>query len=489
LNQSREVAESLLQFMRDPSSVVERVQDVCEVDVGVVVRRIDLWIRPDALELHDGYAYIDVFHFEKGVFIDWDLLESSDASRVSHHDHQSVGEFLIQTRFVSLWASAKVEDQNQEAFDREMYLAQEQLSRIPYENAVDAERLLWELFDRKTALLKVVDKHEAAVKPGLLRGLFMLCKRLVWRYLALVRVKVSDGLVPSLSLKFRQQLTQMDLDDGGSWVARLWKPVHRVLTLGQTPSSFRIHLPWAKRSEHYTFTIAAAQGHFISRQWLLRGTLNKANGGQRNPGKLTRVRVDDRDFKWSINTNQGQQTSLFITDATDYRFPIYLGIQNLELPGGSTSSALTLAWFVSLAMFCFGLLEVSTSGFGAIQAGWLVLALLAIGAFSSSPPRGNGVLGFPLASRIVPKLMSFLLILFIFWSVARGLEPSGLLLSIRPLAEFVSKVAAPVGDWGFAFPVAASIFVSYLLSVRASRLRKNFARVNATAYVVSNNFR
>lgn len=199
--------------------------------------------------------------------------------------------------------------------------------------------------------------------------------------------------------------------------------------------TWRFHIPWAKRTSHYSFTLTSPEDRFLSLQGL---AVAEAEGSVRAvldspppdaaPDKRTRGIVFNTDEpKWSIQTRQGRGSSIFVGDAHRYQLRLFCVFRALELPGRSLLRMTFVTTFVlavlgSLAAWKF--MEV-----GALpQASTLIPTVLAIGALALQPQGSPGVLGYPARSRVTPAVLAAACVLFTFWLTSNGTVTSPAML-------------------------------------------------------------
>jgi len=423
-------AESLLRLLGDPASVILSIDDECVLTEHELVRNVVMHLRPDAFPTDDetggGTArelYVDLLHPDDGTFVDLELVPDPAVRRVDHNEHRAVAEFLIATRFVTVWASVRgVPESERARFNSEMLDAGRALMGIAYAPETAARAIYKQYFD-ENGMLRIFEAHEQiTVNPVRAVGLSRLCLRLVSKYLLLAAVRFEDGLVPPIRFSYRLQVTEYRMGRTKTTTARRRRrrsPQRRetvsrpswwrkMIASPRRPHAFRIHIPYIKRTNHYTFRLNAPEGYFVAQQEFVAKTARK----------LVKLKKRSSPFAWSINTGYGQRTQAFATGATEYRQPVYIGVQNLELPGESTSRVFLLTLFVLSGMLGFAALTMFAAG-PILDVGVVVLAIASAGAFASSPPKGIGVLGYPLFSRLAPPALGFLAALFVLWITSR----------------------------------------------------------------------
>jgi hypothetical protein len=223
-----------------------------------------------------------------------------------------------------------------------------------------------------------------------------------------------------------------------------------------------------------------ADGYFIVRQAVL---------FRAKSGKINRVkRRSIYNLKWSINTSQGRRTHVFIGDASTVRRQLFVGVQNTEVPGRSTSRVFNLAWTVVLALLGFTAFAFLGDQ-NTFATGALILALAAVASFASAPPPGHGVLGPPLLSRFAPPALALGIVVYIAWLASLQLHPGARFAWLADGAR--NGLALGWHVWvtfGFAVPLAGAGFLAIWLSIRRKALGRNYARVLLTSTIHSDNF-
>lgn len=463
--------------MRSPRDVISHVSETCVVGDEEIERFLEVGIKPNSLARTGGAVYFDLAHIPKGALIEVNIDPSSPAKKVNHDDHLSVSAYLIGYRFLTVWSSAVVSADDLLEFTASMDEAQAALILLPYQKTDTAILTFNQYFDSDSKALRAVLAIPGVVIDVVkMQALFSLCKRLVRRYLLLVETKVKKGEVAELRFNYIQQLTEYQIARDGKEIER---PKRRHFNYASPPSSFRIHTPWAKRTDHYIFKMDPVDGYFIARQFIL----------LKGPRGLVRLKKSSPKVKWSINPNQGRRTHLFINGAASMREPIYIGIQNLEIPGRSTSRAFSLSWLVFLAVLSFELMALYLTGpLG--ESASLILALAAIGAFASAPTAGVGVLGFPLLSRFVPRALGFALAFMILWVTSRTQTAQPVVHELFT-PEFMAILRVSWDSWVYFGGIPVVVFTLALacrVSLRRRALIKNYARAWETAPIISKNF-
>lgn len=467
------VAESLLRFMRDPADLLESVSESIEIGSRELRREVTLRLRPGSFGRKQKWAYLDVLHPRKGGAAEIRVDSPDEVARIaSHSDHLAVSTIAIQVRFLSVWRSAIVPAGHQAAFRVAMLSAFRDLARLPELSESKARDLVDLHFDYPSGILRAVRAAPGTVIDATrMNGLFELCKRLQNRYLVLLKVKAASA-PSSVVFSYPNAVDEYDVRKPGTQNPR---PLSRHLSHATPPGSFRLHVPWAKRTHHYELHVDAPEGYFFSRQVLLAGTAAK-----------TKVIPDSSPAMWSINTGQGRHSTMFLGSASAERDSIHAGLQSLEIPGRSTSRAFMLGVFVTLVLAGFALLAWATAG-PIMPTASLVVGLLAVGALVVTPPIGPGVLGFPLLSRFTPAFLAVVSVVFIFWLASLDAVPS-FAIGHDPVGTVLRALWATwclAGGWAL---VAAALVATVRMGARRHALFRNFRAATVRPNPRSSNF-
>ncbi len=492
MTHNQDVAHSLLQLMRDPESVIERVAETCSLGKTVAERRLSLTLSPNSMAVKDGHVFVDVLHVPKGSLIELEV-HSEGIGRVSHGEHLAVSELMIRYRFLSVWGTADgLTGSAKREFKSAMVEASEDLATIPYLSQRRAGELLRKHFAESGVLKCVLLYPGLVINAVRMQWLYKLVKRLADRYLVLLKVPIADGNATTVEYTYDYEVSSYVFGSD----SHKKKSTRRVTGLkrkrlrkigksaavrfARRPSSFRAHVPWAKRTKHYTIRLETPDGYFAARRAVLAWRDND----------VSEIAVDDPlPLKWSIDSSQGRSVAAFMSDAALVAPTLYVGVQFVDVPSGPTSRAVELAWIAFGVLFSFLALILLGEG-PAFEAGALILAIAAVGAFASAPTPGGGALGTPLIARQVPKYVAYLIAAFVLWFASRAAIMAD---SVRRLASSdVLEIVREAWHWweilGGPLIVATSLVVAAVVTRRwhlGIRLYSNALRESA---MFSSNF-
>ena len=396
----------LLRLLREPESIIQRVEETCEIGGATITRRVDVLIDPAVTTGGADHIYLDLVHPEKGLMHKLSLDESFGAQIVDHDTHRRLARAMILYRFGTVVQSISNPETVAGPARWLMLQLMLELGSLPYQTRTDAEKNLRRHFDGKRLRLFEELKRTAGMnfKKKRVGALYRLCKRLTYKYLLLARVPVDPKDGGRVRFSYDHEISEPDIYREG-W--RRFAPLRRYLWFASSPTAFRIHTPWAKRTNHYSMFIEAPPGQFFSTTTLLEQTATSDEANAVTPLSVV-------DYNWSMNGTQGRVVNVFMGGARTTVNRLFVGIRMLELPGRSTSRALALALSVALLLSVFTMLIFVSTG-PIVDAAAIVLALLAVGAFASSPPPGDLVLGPPILSRVASLCLGFACTVFVLW--------------------------------------------------------------------------
>ena len=186
--------------------------------------------------------------------------------------------------------------------------------------------------------------------------------------------------------------------------------LRRHAFFGATPTTFRYHVPWAKKTSHYSFTAQAPYGQFFSRAEVVTRETEE-------PNDETNIVLDSSaavPFSWATSIDQGDRVNFFVGKGRSWTQPLYISLTHRELPGRSLLRVLsltTIALILFLAFFSLAVFFDVKAG----DASAAVLALLALGGIASPWPRDSGPMGIPLLSRLIPVIVAAITSCFLVW--------------------------------------------------------------------------
>lgn len=97
----------LLRFLREPESLIESVEETCEVGGTLLRRRLDIKLSAAAND-GESYVYVDIVHPDKGLIHKVSLDESHGAEIVDHDTHRELARAMIFYRLGTLLRSLKM---------------------------------------------------------------------------------------------------------------------------------------------------------------------------------------------------------------------------------------------------------------------------------------------------------------------------------------------------------------------------------------------
>lgn len=472
----------LLRMMRSPESLIERVTETWELQRTIVRRNLTVQLNEQAAKKRD-YVYLDLVHPAKGSVYDIEIKNGS-AEILNHGRHTELSAALIWYRFGTLVRSIKTDSILPAAALDNLATAIAELSEIPQMSVAKSEAVLWKYFDRQTRTLTLFQGINELLgvewDRERMAAFYRLCHRLTFKYLLLVRVPVTKNRGGSVSFSFEQAITEEDTEL--PWWMKIPVLLKHLGYIGN-PASVRMHIPWAKRTSHYSFQITAPETQFFSTTTLLHGSLAASK-----PPTLIAVTPDaDVPYSWSINSAQGRSANFFLGNARAANYQLYIGLRLLEQPGYSTSRALTLAVFVTLLIGVFSFL-VGFSAKGVTDSAALVLSLLAIGAFASSPSPGQGVLRTPILSRFAPIALGFLSATFVIWQACRQVSVHGSWILWKPARDTLSSLWHFWIDWGWAGIFLPCVCLVLWLYMRRRRHINEYLTAQSRSHIVKTTF-
>lgn len=412
-------SESLLEYLKDPSATLESVDEEIYLQERVIRSDIHLRLREIQGSTFLPFKYVDITHPRRGVPVSVNIL-TDGVEIATHNEHQQACRDAIAYRFTSVIQAALVSYRLPDDVLEKLATAKLQIQEIPSLSPSRALRRLKHYFKEDgnlkwEAIMEYPLEAENEYVKSLSRALHRLCERLTRKYLLLIRVPTKTT---SVRFTMERPYSFLDVDDNSLSNKK------RHLLFGAIPTAFRYHVPWAKKTPHYSFTAHAPHGQFFAAADIL---LRKSE-----PGVTNQLTADTEvPFEWSRALNGGNKVAVFIGNGRSVSDRIFIGVTHREAPGRSLLRSLNLvtgALLLMLALFALRML-----GFEVNAILSLVLALVAVGGIASTWPRGETPLGIPLLSRITPGVVALLTFGFLTW------------LQMLPNGETPSVVECTVG--------------------------------------------
>lgn len=411
---SAELSEAMLRFMRSPDELIEGVKESISLRDRTILATTEIQFKRASLGSGPEYRYVDILHPDKGLVLHV-LVETPGVELASHAEHVAVARDAIGYRFASIVEKLSfVMPDAPDVLDRvarELAKVRADLESIPglsRPKALAKLKAHFSLSGEQKWLSRIQGLEGVSQiyrpKDIPMHALFLLCKRLVYKYLLLVRVPVKRSQLQSIRFSVERPYSTMSIKDDKPATSR------RHIFFSSTPNAFRHHTPWAKKAAHYSFTAQAPHGQFFSNvEMVSRAT--RATGGMQN------VVIDTRDnvpFSWAISIDQGDRANFFVGNGRAWMQPLYISLTHRELPGRSLLRAATLVATALMLMATFFTLAVffDVSLTNAIIA---VLTLLTLGGLASPWPRDSGPLGIPILSRVTPIAIAAVSAIFLVW--------------------------------------------------------------------------
>jgi hypothetical protein len=395
-------ANGLLALMREPHKYVSQVDEVCESLDGMVhARSVSIEFHPGSANDSDGFIYVDLVHPKKGALLDLKLFGDPRVVRkLNHFDHLTLSQFLIYYRFDTVFDSCHVRLDHEESFLGRMDEALVVLLKLPEAEPDLALSLLADVFDlQERALNAVLQTPDIAVDPVKMAGLFRLCEMLASRYLVVAELKAGDE--KDVLLEYRYTQSVEDTPDLARrlppWRTRQGLRINRWFrgTFGVPPISTRVHIPWAKRTDHYSLQVGAPEGYFFSAHEIVASP-------HETDGRYQLLSPSD-EVKWSRNTNLGRRAHAFVSQGRleDNGRSLNVWYQVLERPGRSTLRLTVTAWLLFVASSVVFAATIFGRGSPANDVPALVVASLSLVAFIVEATLPSvGPYGSPLVVRV-----------------------------------------------------------------------------------------
>lgn len=413
-----ELSEAMLRFMRSPDELIESVKESVRLRDRAILATTEIQFSQSLSASQLEYRYVDILHLDKGLATHVSV-ETTGAELASHAEHVAVARDAIGYRFAHIVDNLILITSSTpdilKKIEHEMARVRADLESIPGLSRPKAltkfkEHFTWDGSQKWLSRIRKMEgvDHVYYRDDGTMQALHRLCKRLVHKYLLLVRVPLHGRKLKSLRFSVERPYSTMSTEEG--------KPamLKRHVFFGSTPSTFRYHTPWAKRTAHYSFTSLAPYGQFFSNVDVLSHTpetLSSAGSAAKNMVITPSATVP---FSWAVSLDQGDRVNFFVGQGRSWMQPLYLSLTHRELPGRSLLRAITLAGTALVLMATFFVLRVILDT-PLSDATIAVLTLLTLGGLASPWPRDPGPLGIPILSRITPVMVAALSTGFLVW--------------------------------------------------------------------------
>lgn len=452
--EARRAAKSFLRLMRDPQKQILRVDESCELNSEEFTRTVQLELAPTTKPVRrkpdsssalssagpkGSSYYFELLSPKKGFLPDLTLLDHNvPVRRLDHDSHWLVAGEAILFRFQSLVRASvvldlqtnKIDKTATKRLDRKLAPVLEELTKLPTLSPEEAQQLVEKHFHASGVLRSMLNFPACRIDAKRALGLHRLCELLAERYLALVQVEVPPGFTDPVTIKYQYRQRVGNADSGQPrWIDQ---PVRRFrqelrAVFGLPPTRVRIHLPLAKKTNHFSFHMAAPDSYFLARQRVLQEELNAASGTRRLVGG---------EMPWAINFGRGSRSHIYIDRARKHvSGRVYAGFILEELPAHSSFRA-ALSISIACALALIFSLSGSATDSTVLASSALVVALFGAGALAAEAvvPHGN-FLGAPILARLTIFAASAISAMLAVWLVMVADPPA---LNAWP-SKFISK--------------------------------------------------
>lgn len=460
------VSKNLLRLLRSPETVIEQIDEHISLDDSEFTRTVTLRLRSSSAGQR---ILVDLLRPAKGRLVRLEVL-TGDARRVGHAEHLAVSRQLIAKRwtsFVGRVDADRLATADRTDLAKSLLEAGEDLVRLPMLSPEDAQVLMekwWVPQDSHPSsppILLPLKGRDVSVDVQRMRRLYLLCTELSQRYLLLAEVSAPTGQSLDLSYRYHQRISDSPESRGVLSRVKFVRSVIRGLA-GAMPPTLRIHVPLAKRANHYALVVDAPDDYFIRRAVLSRALTPTE---PRRRGQTTQ-RVDS-SVQWSSSLGHGRRLMMFVGEGTDFGPRAFTVADLMEMPARSTFREWTASAIQSTV--CGGLLVVGlVGGSSSSDTAALVVAIVSVIFASTRDALPNkSVLGAPVRSRIAGLASPLLAGLFAVWLVSLGVVE-------RPLASAIPEWFAPHlvwlarawVDYGGFLVVGLMVVMTIALSVR-----------------------
>lgn len=322
--------DAWLAFLRDPPRFVESAHEHFEIREREITCRTSLRLQiPDE---HAGldHVYLDVLHPDKGAVSTITVL-TPGVSIAPHDEHIKIAERAIAHRFSSILHSAQFPANASVERIAETYAkffeALQKALLIPAQPTQQAVATRKQIFSKSGVLEAFAHFQGMSYDNVGMAGLFRLCKTLSRKYYVILRIPVGKEAPRLVEFEASRQYTNNFVGPKGE--SKKWLP-WRFYAYGALPNALRLHLPWAKRTAHYSCTSIAPDGQFYDHVAIVQRHVTQ-------PALIEVSEIADVDgVSWSHDFLGGARLAAFIGSGRNAEQPFYLGIRHRELPGRST---------------------------------------------------------------------------------------------------------------------------------------------------------
>lgn len=462
---------------------IERTELTRHVKMNVRIPDTDLGLAGLSTGKASGKAlkrfFLPLLTPRKHVLLDLreiDVGPGHNCRLANHDEHVEVSKAMVRARFSSIFLNANYMSQGHEYVDQAKQVM-EALAELAEMGRDDAVRRLEKFFPGARNLdysLSVVNVPDGTVLPNLNR-LYLLCRLLAERYLKLLVIEGPLKFGNELEVRYSHRerfrsspkpLRQVPLEESR---------IRLRDQLGASPSSIRVPLPLARRTNHYRFRFVAPQGHFFHRARFLeldtdgRTTRRPIHGGLHGPDKT--------QPSASLELGGGSEAYMLLVNGSRTDGQVDGGFIVYEMPPGSTGYAFTMA--AALTVVMAGLLAILTWSNISRENMDIPALIVAFGASTSalsSPfmPRTD-LYSTPILTRLSLLATAALGNLFALWVVARGAT----IPSIDQLPEEALRTFVRFGGLG---AVILMVVISAGLGYRLSRSASKYASARSQNY-------
>lgn len=432
---------TLLRILQNPSALLDSIHEEYQVDdfnVDVITR-----IHFNKSEFKDDdWFYLLVQNPEKGEIDSFKIL-TPGVTPVPYERRLEVTRRCIVNRFSNLIESIRFQEhvstERKAEVIQALLDAEKDLIKIPSLDPCKALQTFRMHFDYNTSQLKMLPReNEANFKNEASQGLYRFCKLLTRKRISLIRVPGGENLPDYVELRSKK-----DFDVTRKWagqpknspalgVIASQKANLKFSFFAAFPPELRIHLPWAKRTSHYTLSIHTPDGRFFSSE------LTRLMTRERS-GKLRTLRSNDKDisFGWTIGRNSmvRNHADVFIGKAASWEQPLYLQAAHYEIPGRSTLRMTALSAFTVAMMIVMTANIDKTHIVGYASA---MIAIVTLGLMVPSIGEEEGFSNSPLLARMTPAMIFLSLCLYMTWGLTGSSEAMwsnwGFLLPVLPIS-------------------------------------------------------
>lgn len=418
----------LLRYLRAPSEALDRADEQLDLSGDEVKRTVLCVFKSGALE--EG-AVVDLLRPKKGSISELEIVDSSaNFKRMPHHQHVSISRDLVYRRFTQLLRTVAVP--SGATYHRDEVLAElvaflQDAVGVIEVHPDDAELKMAEMWVevrgsgmRYMSARRIAKFDGLSVDPRELAWLYSLCKMLSTHYLSLYQVG-SVGEVVSVTYRYSHALSRSPEEKRIGKPTKFFRAGTRRL-LQSLPVDARIHVPLAKKANHYSMMMAPPKHYIVYKAVVLADVTNE----QRRPEGIGRLwhrnksGVSTVREGWSATLKHGRSAAVFVGNGSKHPDRLYLGLKFAAEPWGATARTLmsTSLQLVTFAVFAFFLVGATPPPTGVSALTVSVLALMASLIRDEFP--SDSLFQSPLQSKIVRLLSMYSVVPFVGWILSRG---------------------------------------------------------------------